>query len=488
MSLNNKEVQVVSCTLQELFDTNKKSIGNTSIRGQLSIPEYQRPYVWEERQLNRLLNDLQDHNDASNEAKPLFYLGSIILHRDNNRLNIIDGQQRITTMLLLKKLQDNNFQSGILYTAPLTIQNIKRNLSYLKAVKEGDVFDFMNNSTIEDLDFNEINITVVITNTEDLAYTFFETQNTGGIRLWGSDILKAHHLRAIPTKKIVNYQAKRWERNEQDKVEKIIQYLCKIRFWDNRNWRYFPFYREKNNIKDNIIEEFTENTLIGDDISYYMSAVKNENGRLFQMTESQYKLLKQPLWDGNNTMDYVNEYIELYDILFGKKKDYRIEDEFYHFVKIMMKGEGGTVFLKELLEISIITYISRFGFYKLFETTLWLHRAIYSLRVTMSRNVREDSIFKMVQINQFIDNILEVFTVEQLHNYLKRFSYIFNSDYTGENQSKGKYIKVLREYYGENNIQNISIYANDNSNRQFDKDLVKAIHNKINLYHGEQKI
>lgn len=39
-------VQVVSCTLQDLFDTNHKSIEGTDIKGQLSIPKYQRPYVW----------------------------------------------------------------------------------------------------------------------------------------------------------------------------------------------------------------------------------------------------------------------------------------------------------------------------------------------------------------------------------------------------------------------------------------------------------
>lgn len=40
----------------------------------------------------------------------------------------------------------------------------------------------------------------------------------------------------------------------------------------------------------------------------------------------------------------------------------------------------------------------------------------------MGRNVREDSIFKFVYDNQFIDNILEVYTTAELFNYLKKFS------------------------------------------------------------------
>lgn len=50
-------LRVVSCTLQELFETNTRAIKGTDIKGQLSIPEYQRPYVWREKQINQLLDD-----------------------------------------------------------------------------------------------------------------------------------------------------------------------------------------------------------------------------------------------------------------------------------------------------------------------------------------------------------------------------------------------------------------------------------------------
>lgn len=48
-------VQVASCTLQELLNTNQQAIPNTGIAGQLTIPEYQRPYVWEEKQLKSII-------------------------------------------------------------------------------------------------------------------------------------------------------------------------------------------------------------------------------------------------------------------------------------------------------------------------------------------------------------------------------------------------------------------------------------------------
>lgn len=486
--MKNKEVQVISCTFQDLLNAHlgKRPISNSEIVGKLTIPEYQRPYVWTEKQINRLLNDLNEYQQWVDEEKPLFYLGSIILHKSDEKLNIIDGQQRITTMLMLGKIQSSDFKTGLEFKTSLTIQNIKKNLSYLKAVKEKEIYEYKHNNIIDQLDFSKINITLVVTSTEDLAYTFFETQNTGGIRLSGSDIVKAHHLRAIPTKKIVNYQSRRWEQIDSEKVEHIMQYLGKIRYWDNRYWRRFPFYRDERGIKSQLLEEFTERTLkTGEDISFHYSAVKFENGRQLQMHESQYKQLKQPLWDGNNSMDYINEYIDLYDMLFSKEKqDHRVPDSFYKFVEKLMHGQSGTIFLKELLEVSIITYVSRFGFHRITESALWLYRFIYSLRVSSGRNVREDSVFKLVYDYQFIDNILEVFTVEQFHHFLKKFSYSFNTDNTDENQSKDKHLKSLIDYFGSSGIQSISYYVSNPN--QFDKDLTEVIIKQIKVLQNEQ--
>ena len=254
------EVKVISCTFQELVNTYKYAIPNSSIMGQLCIPEYQRPYVWKEKQINRLLDDFIEYQNDPQTNKPLFYIGSIIVQQEGEKLNIIDGQQRITTLLLMNSVINSQFHSGIHYSSSLSINNIKKNFAYLKSVQAKDVFDYAKTDVLDAIDLNKINVTLVVTATEDLAYTFFETQNTGGVRLSGSDIIKAHHLRAIISKKLINYQAKKWESIESIKVEGIIQNLTKIRFWDNRNWRRFPFYRDDKGIKEVLIYEFTEKT------------------------------------------------------------------------------------------------------------------------------------------------------------------------------------------------------------------------------------
>jgi len=323
---------------------------------------------------------------------------------------------------------------------------------------------------------SKINVTLVVTDTEDLAYTFFETQNTGGVRLDGSDILKAHHLRAIKSPKIINYQARRWETFENSKVEYIVQLLTKVRFWDNRKWRSFPYYKDERGIKTSIIDEYTINTKNNnEDISYHYSAVKNEDGRLLQMHESHYKQLKQPLANGNNTLDYINEYIHLHDVLFGSTNDYRIPEQYYEFRNCVLHGNDGTLFLKELFEVALISYVSRFGFYRLYEASLWLYRMIYSLRVTNQRNVREDSVFKFVFSYQFIDNIIEVFTVDELLVFLKKFSYTLNTSYLEKTTSKGYHLETLKKYFTE--IKDVAFYKDKPT--EFDKDLTILISQKL---------
>ncbi len=483
--MENNDLQVASCTLSELLSSTKTPIPDINLTGQLTIPEYQRPYVWEEKQIKTLLDDWIEYREITTE-KPLFYLGSIILHHDtkNNCLKIIDGQQRITTALMIQIFKNGKIDTGITHHNSVSIDNINKNLAYLKAVKEKLIYEYSEHDVLDSINFDNINVTLVVTTSEDLAYTFFETQNTGGVRLFGSDILKAHHLRAIKERKIVNYQARKWESFPNEKVEYIIQQLTKIRFWDNRHWQRFPFYRDSKGIKQAITDEFTLKTKAkGQDVSYHYSAVLNEHGRHLQMHESNYKMLKQPLSDGNNSLDYIIDYIELYNILFQADSHHLVDDRFYKFRKQLINGYNGTIFLKELFEDSIICYVSRFGFYQLFEASLWLFRAIYSLRVSNARNVREDSVFKFVLDNQFIDNILEVFTTEELFLYLKKLRYNFDTGYIIDNEGKEmntvkkRFIDNVREYF--QNIEEPKYYAENSQHKNYDLHLKNAINNKI---------
>lgn len=71
------------------------------------IPEYQRPYAWGHEETMQLLMDLQSALERDTDEP--YFLGSIVLVKDSSspRAEVIDGQQRLTTLtLLLAVLRD----------------------------------------------------------------------------------------------------------------------------------------------------------------------------------------------------------------------------------------------------------------------------------------------------------------------------------------------------------------------------------------------
>lgn len=71
------------------------------------IPDYQRPYAWSEEECQTLWEDIFDfaipEGDATKfNSEEEYYLGPIVTFKnDNNKLEVIDGQQRLTTLMLL---------------------------------------------------------------------------------------------------------------------------------------------------------------------------------------------------------------------------------------------------------------------------------------------------------------------------------------------------------------------------------------------------
>jgi uncharacterized protein with ParB-like and HNH nuclease domain len=89
------------------------------------IPDYQRPYAWEEPQCQTLWDDIfsfafPDNNCDNFDSNEEYFLGSIVtFENENHKKEVIDGQQRLTTLMLLLrafyekfgKMQDDNSKS-----------------------------------------------------------------------------------------------------------------------------------------------------------------------------------------------------------------------------------------------------------------------------------------------------------------------------------------------------------------------------------------
>ena len=64
----------------------------------LNIPIYQRLFVWEEEQINRLLQDLEEAFKKSSNTP--YYIGIITVVEKDGQWDIVDGQQRLTFLSL----------------------------------------------------------------------------------------------------------------------------------------------------------------------------------------------------------------------------------------------------------------------------------------------------------------------------------------------------------------------------------------------------
>lgn len=95
--------------------TNKEHIASLEIKKLLSedryvIPIYQRNYDWGEDEAVQLIEDIADY--AKHHKKQNYYIGSAIVFErsegDNCYFELIDGQQRLTTLTILASLLKNN--------------------------------------------------------------------------------------------------------------------------------------------------------------------------------------------------------------------------------------------------------------------------------------------------------------------------------------------------------------------------------------------
>ncbi|NQX23439.1 DUF262 domain-containing protein [Curtobacterium sp. VKM Ac-2852] len=85
---------------------------------QFQIPEYQRPYSWGGAQARQLLDDLSDALARETATEP-YFLGSLVLIKsdDSPFAEVIDGQQRLTTLTILlsvlRALSTGDFASAL---------------------------------------------------------------------------------------------------------------------------------------------------------------------------------------------------------------------------------------------------------------------------------------------------------------------------------------------------------------------------------------
>lgn len=170
------------------------------------IPLYQRAYAWEDKQLVQLLEDVNDIEEGEK-----YYIGSLIVSNTGEKLEVIDGQQRLTSLYLLLNCLGINTKHSLSFAcrkksnytlehihevinktdgdleSEMLQDNIKIGIEILKENIGKENFD--KNKFIEKLSRVILYQIEVPENTDMNRY--FEIMNTRGEQLEQHDILKA---------------------------------------------------------------------------------------------------------------------------------------------------------------------------------------------------------------------------------------------------------------------------------------------------------
>jgi hypothetical protein len=175
----------------------------------LNIPAYQRNYCWDKDNITNLWKSL---SSSSGEI----HLGNIILQERNGKFDIIDGQQRLITLTLFAMAQGYKYSLPLLKSRLRSTQSV-RNIANAKQVIKSlcQQRDSNIRSTFEEASGQTIRFGILILSKDtplDLAYTFFNSQNSKGVPLSDYDLLKAHHLQYISNTAQARHLASRWDK------------------------------------------------------------------------------------------------------------------------------------------------------------------------------------------------------------------------------------------------------------------------------------
>ena len=217
--------------------------GGKSIDGiRLVIPEYQRPYKWTAKNTNQLLDDIEE---AMNENKEVYRVGTLILHKDNDdNYNIVDGQQRtITFALLLDCLGESyiRFLEQRLADNSYNLRNVLNNHNTLKRRLEKLWPEEKDRDKLKGFIKDQCELIVVITEDLSEAFQFFDSQNARGKALYPHDLLKAYHLREMRSINAEETErtVRMWEELDQKNLSVLFnEYLYRLKEWVKGNRAY----------------------------------------------------------------------------------------------------------------------------------------------------------------------------------------------------------------------------------------------------------
>jgi len=369
-------------------------------KSDLTIPEYQRPYKWTVKNVNLLIDDIMHHRDRS-----AYRLGTIVFYKDEKgQLNIVDGQQRTITLILialaifrnhnrlqaeLKKSKVDPITSewfeGLHFSNSISLRNIQTN--FREIFRRVDDFDV---DTVRFF-YEKCELVEVILEDVSEAFQFFDSQNARGKDLEPHDLLKAYHLREmskISSEEERLKSVEKWESLNTEDLKKVFgNYLYRIRNW-SKGASARKFDKNEVHVFKGIspsVEEpfpFADLYRIG---HFYVEGYNQDFNRHIDRKKMAYPFqIDQVMINGKRFFELINHYIGQLDF---EKNLNEISDHSKEILKTLntydARTRTGDQYVRSLFDCALLYYLDKYGLVEIDRAIEKFFVWAYSLRLTL---------------------------------------------------------------------------------------------------------
>lgn len=349
-----------------------RSIGQIDF-DKLIIPPYQRPYKWTAKNVNQLINDILTFRN-----KKQYRLGTLVLHNGE----IVDGQQRIITLiLLLKKMYSvikderkkeynsvfmkklDSFAAKANFPNRYSLHNIVENIHIIEG-RESDYDDKL-------FDFVVNNCEFVVIELGDIseAFQFFDSQNARGKDLEAHDLLKAYHLREIESLSVEDsININQWQLQKTDFLKVVFLTLFRAKRW---SWGKSAKYFTKNHtdvfkgisLRDGKRYPFYQMEVIA---HIFSDNYSHDPIRYIDQNQMEYPYnLDDQIINGSRFFDMIRHYMTLYKDVRQLGNNINVESKTSAIINCINDYEGmgrtGDQYVRSMFDTIVLYYIDRFG-------------------------------------------------------------------------------------------------------------------------------
>lgn len=287
----------------------------------LAIPPYQRPYKWRLKHVIDLITDVERERSVGipKEDGYRYRIGSVILHKNGEEIDVVDGQQRLLTIgLILSVITPDRVAAfplfGKKFNNPISLDNMSYNREHI--VRYFKNWEEEKKKQFADYLLDGCEMIVILAGNIAEAFQLFDSQNARGKELDPADLLKAYHLRAMTDEHEKRMCVQRWEEAIDRKVlyPVLSEVIYRCRRWMRRDYAAYDFGNEE-------IEEFK-----GADVDLFkgQKTVSPYLQRLFVTSRINVFSIDEPIVNGKRFFDYVDHYIAMFEKLFPDINDYQV--------------------------------------------------------------------------------------------------------------------------------------------------------------------